>query len=47
MAYRIWHAFRFWLLLTITATAAADVGLQTRKGIIYGQQTQYSNEYLG
>jgi hypothetical protein len=34
------------LIITITPVIAS-VGLQTQKGIIYGQETQYSVEYLG
>jgi len=35
------------LFFIITTTDAADIGLQTSKGIIYGRQTEYSTEYLG
>ncbi|UJR17267.1 hypothetical protein I4U23_004162 [Adineta vaga] len=46
MAKQNLFMLKLWLILTIGFTNA-DVELQTRKGIIYGQQTQYSNEYLG
>jgi hypothetical protein len=35
------------LFVIIITTDAADTGLQTRKGIIYGRHTQHSTEYLG
>lgn len=37
------------LLFVLIATAAAtdNVGLRTQQGIIYGQRTQASIEYLG
>ena len=35
------------VIFMITTTDAEGNGLQTRKGIIYGRQTEYTMEYLG
>ncbi len=39
------HSILFFILGT--TTAAENVGLRTKQGIIYGRQTQNSIEYLG
>ncbi len=46
MAQLILLWYLSFLILTKTPVIA-NVGLQTQKGIIYGQETQYSIEYLG
>jgi hypothetical protein len=35
------------ILFLIIASTTANVGLQTKQGIIYGRKTQNSIEYLG
>jgi hypothetical protein len=35
------------LLIITTTTTSTNIGLRTQQGIIYGQRTQSSIEYLG
>ncbi len=35
------HLCYLLIFIVITTTDAADIGLETQKGIIYGRQTEY------